>query len=208
MSDDNSKQSRIQSLEEVRGLATEGSYNAALDLIEEFLARNPSDVEGWRLKGNVLELKALDANEYNSKRLTSSPEYMLARECYEKILGIDPRNTIAMIDFGDHYKNLNAFDKAMSYYQQTADVLSKGESRLSWDEEVHDLLDRAVELTRRQGVADKAEALRKACQEMLDRRQQHPDTREKSLPCLASLPGFDAGALRQMTQKVRGRQPR
>jgi len=178
MSDANSKQTRIQSLEEIRGLATEGNYDVALDLIVEFLARNPSDVEGWRLKGNVLELKALDANEYNSKRLTSSHEYMLARECYEKILAVDPRNTIALIDFGDHYKNLNAFDKAMTYYQQAADVLSKGESRLSWDEEVHDLLDRAVELTRRQGVAEKAGWLREACQEMLDRPFPQEETTE------------------------------
>jgi tetratricopeptide (TPR) repeat protein len=178
MSDEDLQQHRIQSLEEMRGLATEGSYNDALELIGAFLSRNPSDLEGWRLKGNVLELKALDANEYNSKRLTSSHEYMLARECYEKILAVDPSNTIALIDLGDHYKNLDAFDKAMTYYQQAADALSKGEHRLSWDEEVHDLLDRTVELTERPGVAEKAGWLREACQKMLDRRQQGegPDT--------------------------------
>src|SRR5690349_946647 len=79
-------------------LGLQGDYDAALKLIDALLAECSSDVVTLRMKGNLLELKALDLTEYSSKKLMSSQDYLAARDCYQRILQFDPQNASALID--------------------------------------------------------------------------------------------------------------
>lgn len=149
-------------------LGLQGDYNAALKLIDDVLAESPSDLVALRMKGNLLELKTLDLMESSGKKLVSSREYLAARDCYEQVLRLDPRNVTALIDLGDHYRNLDAYDKALSYYEHAADVLREDESRSSWNEEVQELLERSTELAKRR-KAPAATKLQAVCRGMLKR---------------------------------------
>lgn len=165
--DSDSREQRLQQLEQARALAMECSYDAALDLVEELLLKYPDDMEGLRLKGNILEQKALDLNEYIKAKLTKSPEYLLARECYEQVLRVDPRNTVALIDLGDHYKNLDAYDKAFAFYEQAVDLLRSGESRLGRADELEEILSTCLDLSRQKQTAERAQRLKLACEKLL-----------------------------------------
>lgn len=163
-----SRERRLQQLENARGLAMELNHDAALAAIESLLREFPDDVEGLRLKGNVLEQKALDDYEYSKEKLTRSSDYLLARNCYERILHLDHRNTLALIDLGDHYKNLEAFDKAFSYYEQAVDLLGTGERRLSRMDEIGELLDTCFDLSQKEQMAERAQRLKLACETLLN----------------------------------------
>ena len=154
---------RLQQLEEARGLAMDASYDAALDVVEKVLAGLPDDLEGLRLKGNVLEQKALDLNEHSAKKLVRSGEYLLARECYERILRSDPDNVFALVDLGDHYKNLEAYDRAFSYYEAAVSSLQSDRSFPHWSDAVADILATCIDLKRRGETVQRAERLERAC---------------------------------------------
>jgi tetratricopeptide (TPR) repeat protein len=164
---DDLREQRLQQLEQARALSIECSYDAALDLIEKLLLKHPDDAEVLRLKGNILEQKALDLNEYKRAKLTKSRDYLLARECYERVLRVDPRNTLALIDLGDHYKNLDAYDKAFSCYEQAIDLLRSGESRIGLRDEVEELLGTCLDLSRQKQTAERAQRLKLACEQLL-----------------------------------------
>lgn len=163
---DGDKHRRVQMLEEARGLSLGGNYDEALKSVDTLLQERGSDVEALRLRGNVLELKALDFNEYSSKKLMTSRDYLDARRCYEQVLAQDPENTIALIDLGDHYKNLDAYDKALDYYAQATGLLEAGVSRLSWQEEIQEILERVAELPKG-GASFRAEDLQVKCRKLL-----------------------------------------
>jgi tetratricopeptide (TPR) repeat protein len=133
---------RMQVLEEARGLSLDGHYEEALLMVDRLLQLAADDVDGLRLKGNILELQALDRHEYSTKKLMSSAEYLEARLCYERILALDPGNSMALMDLGDHYKNLSAFDRALEYYAQVVAALANKHDSESRDQ-AEDLL-RAV----------------------------------------------------------------
>lgn len=133
---------RIQVLEEARSLSLDGRYEEALLMVDRLLRVAADDVDALRLRGNVLELHALDRHERSNKRLMSSDEYVEARRCYERILTLEPHNTMALMDLGDHYKNLSAFDRALEYYAQVATALANKHDSDSQDQ-AEDLL-RAV----------------------------------------------------------------
>lgn len=158
---------RLQLLEGARALAVEGSYDYAIGLVEMLLRAFPGDLDGLRLKGNVLEQKTLDLYEYRQEKLTRSKEYLLARQCYEQILSSDPQNTLALIDLGDHYKNLDAYDKAFSYYEAAVDIFRSEKNRLDRKQEIEELLATCLDLSRRDQTIAKAHLLKSACEELL-----------------------------------------
>ena len=161
------REQRLQQLEQARALSTDCYYDAALDVVEKLLVKYTDDVEVLRLKGNILEQKALDLNEYKRVKLTKSRDYLLARECYERVLLVDPKNTLALIDLGDHYKNLDAYDKAFSCYEQAIDLLRSGESRIGLKDEVEELLGTCLDLSRQEQTAERAQRLKLACEQLL-----------------------------------------
>jgi len=149
-------------------LGLQGEYEAALKLIGALLLEHSSDLVALRMKGNLLELKALDLTEHSSKKLMSSKDYLAARDCYEKILQFDPRNTSALIDLGDHYKNLDAYDKAFSFYEQAVDLLRSGESRIDRKEKLEELLSTCLDLGREKKTAERAGQLKLVCEQLLE----------------------------------------
>lgn len=123
-----------------------GEYSRALEIIDELLHQAPTDIITLRMKGNLLELRALDFAQYQARKLLRSRDYVNARKCYEEILRAEPDNTVALIDLGDHYRNLGASTKALEYYEQAIALLNKG--RFSWSrkEEIEEAFEHAAEL--------------------------------------------------------------
>jgi tetratricopeptide (TPR) repeat protein len=145
-------------------LGLQGRYDAALEIMEGLLSKAPTDIESLRMKGNLLELKAMDLLEHSVKKLTSSSDYLAARQCYESILEIDPRNVTAHIDLGDHYRNLGAKDRALDYYKLAATHLENGDqSRPAWKQAMQELLERVGELGGSHSRAAEADALKTWC---------------------------------------------
>lgn len=167
MTEDSSREARLQQLEQARSLSADLEHDDALRVIEGLFSEHSDDVETLRLKGNVLESRALELNEYRVEKLMKSHDYLLARECYERILRIDPRNTVAFIDLGDHYKNLDAYDKAFSFYEKAIDILRVGESRVGMKEELEELLSTCLDLGRQKTTAERARRLKSECEQLL-----------------------------------------
>jgi tetratricopeptide (TPR) repeat protein len=158
---------RAERLKEVWGLGVQGYYDTALEILEDLLEKAPTDVRSLRLKGNLLELKEMDRLEYSGKKLTTSVDYLAARSCYERILEIDPRNVKAHIDLGDHYRVLEANDKALGYYREAAKVLQKMPTGETWREEIQELLDRVALLKKHDRLAPEAGSIETWCRRAL-----------------------------------------
>jgi tetratricopeptide (TPR) repeat protein len=156
---------RSKRLEEAWGLGIQGYYDAALELLEDLLKENSLDVRALRLKGNVLELKEMDRLEYGGKKLVSSADYLAARECYEKILDLEPGYVKAYIDLGDHYRNLDANDKALEYYREAVRVLEQPPRDETWKEDVEELLQAVALLTKHDRLATGASLLEAWCKQ-------------------------------------------
>lgn len=160
--------SRSERLEEAWGLGIQGHYDPALEILEDLLKENPSDVRALRLKGNLLELKEMDLLEHSGKKLVSSADYLAARECYEQILNIDPQYVKAYIDLGDHYRNLDANDKAVEYYKEAVRVLQQTPKDQDWNEDVEEVLKAVELLTKHDRLAAEASSLAAWCKQSLE----------------------------------------
>ena len=158
---------RTERLKEAWGLGIQGYYAAALEILEDLLKKIPTDVGSLRLKGNLLELKEMDRLEYSGKKLTTSADYLAARSCYERILEIDPGNVKARIDLGDHYRVLEANDKALGYYKEAAKVLQQMPAGETWKGEVQELLDRVALLKKHDRLAPEASSIEAWCRQAL-----------------------------------------
>jgi tetratricopeptide (TPR) repeat protein len=159
--------SRAKRLEEVWGLGIEGYYDAALDILVGLLGENPLDLVALRMKGNLLELKQMDRLEYSNKKLVSSTDYLTARECYKKILEVDPGNVKAYIDLGDHYGNLDANDKALEYYREAVRVLQQAPKYEAWKEDVEELQKAVALLKKYDRLSAEASSLEAWCKQAL-----------------------------------------
>jgi|SRR6185437_14444091 len=148
-------------------LGAQGYYDAAFEILEGLLKEVPADVASLRMKGNLLELKTLEVMEHSRKRLTSSADYLAARDCYKKILDIDPRNVRAHIDLGDHYKNLDANDRALEHYKQAIDLLQNASRHNDWNEDCEELLKAISLLTKHERLAAEAALLEKRCKALI-----------------------------------------
>ena len=162
MADDQTKRRR-----DAWELGLQGQYDAAIDVLGTLLKRHPSDIVSLRMKGNLLELKTMDRLEHSAKKLTSSSDYLEARRCYEKILEIDSQNVPARIDLGDHYRNLEANDKALECYREAMAALQQEPHGFAWKEDVRELLERVVPLTKLKRHAREASLLEAWCRQAL-----------------------------------------
>jgi len=149
-------------------LGIQGDYDAALAVLQELIGENPTDIVSLRMKGNLLELKELERLENSAKKLTSSADYLAARQCYERILEIDPGNVRTRIDLGDHYQNLGAIDRALEYYKDAATCLQDTANRSTFKEDVQELLERASRLSSNTRHESEVKRLVAQCQQMLD----------------------------------------
>jgi len=142
-------------------------YRAALDAIEAILRKHPGDLDALRLKGNILEQKALDEHERSPRSLALSLDYLTAFACYEQVLGVDPRHTVALIDLGDHYRYVDAFDQAFTFYRSAMELLEAGEERIGAASEIRELLSTCDDLLRYPSARERAQQLINRCNQML-----------------------------------------
>ena len=159
--------SRKERLADAQGLCLQGYYDEALGILRDVLGESPADIGALRLRGNVLELKAMDLFEHSGRKLTTSPDFLAARKCYEKILELEPENSKAKIDLGDHYRNLGAIDKALAYYQQAGAVLQAARVDADWKDDIDELLRAVSDLAKKEHVAMKAKELESMCRDLL-----------------------------------------
>jgi tetratricopeptide (TPR) repeat protein len=159
---------RVERLTEAQTLGLQSYYDAAFEILDDLLRKNPSDVASLRLKGNLLELKAMELLEVSRKKFTTSDEYLAARECYEKILVIDPEYVKAYIDLGDHYRNLDANDRALEYYREAVRVLQRKPKDEDWKEDVEEVFKAVALLTKHDRLAAEAGSLEAWCKRSLE----------------------------------------
>jgi len=126
------------------------------------------DVVSLRLKGNLLELREMHRLENSGRSLASSADYLATRACYETILTIDPGNVRAQIDLGDHYRNLDANDKAIEYYREAMRALQRTTKAEGWQEDAEELLQAVELLTKHERLAEQARSIESWCRKVLD----------------------------------------
>lgn len=160
-----------------RGIAWElglrGEYEAALAVLDKLLSEGGPDLVALRMKANLLELKALDQLEYDSAKLTLSDDYLAARDCYLSILESEPQNVTALVDLGDHYKNLGAYGRAFSFYQKAIDAMKQQPDVESCEPVIKELLVTLEELSGSPKASARVADLQSACHEALRRVQSN-----------------------------------
>jgi len=113
---------RLALLNKSKFLAMEEQYLPALRTVEQLLLNTPDDLDGLRLKGNILELYLYAGNLDDSEGIKKR---VIARKCYERVLELSPNNTLALIDLGDYWQNQADFDKSLGYYDNAINLLKE-----------------------------------------------------------------------------------
>jgi hypothetical protein len=109
---------------------------------------------------------ACDELRVQGGALAISEDFVTGVPCYEQVK-TDPRNTVALIDLGDHYKYLEAFDRAFTFYWNAMELLEAGEQRVGAESEIRELLSTCDDLLRYASVRERARQLANRCNEML-----------------------------------------
>jgi tetratricopeptide (TPR) repeat protein len=125
---------RLFLLNESKNLAMEGRYKEALEMVNQLLLTISDDLDGLRLKGNILDLEVSVENiefpEHERKA-----KLAMAQKCYERILELDPNNVLALIDLGDYWQNRTYFKQSLDYYNQALNLLKNNHFYLSLEDE-------------------------------------------------------------------------
>lgn len=141
---------------DAREMFLEGRPADALKALEGMLAADADDLDALRLKGNILEFMALEQANRDQDTPLKHPGMWEARRCYERILELDPDNTLALVDMGDHFKNLYAYEQAEDYYGRAIGLLERGVSRWSLRDEINEAFDSLVDLYEETGRVSQA----------------------------------------------------
>lgn len=94
-------------LDEIAGIYLNGNPDRALQELDGYLDRYPSDDLAWTIKGNILEDKDLDAD---------------AELAYREALSLNPENFQATNALGVIYRKQGNYDTAMEYYQRALEL--------------------------------------------------------------------------------------
>jgi tetratricopeptide (TPR) repeat protein len=151
-------------LERAKFLSLSGAYEEALAIVNDVLLIQPQDIEALRLKGNIIELKVLSREVSSGGLYVQSAEFTIARQCYERILMLEPSNVMALVDLGSHWKNLGEYLKAQEFYDRATNLLKAGYYTLSRKDEMKEVLEGQIEISRHLGYGDKAKALEQELQ--------------------------------------------
>ena len=88
--------------------------------------------------------------------------------CYKKILEVDPGYVKAYIDLGDHYRNLDANDRALQYYQEAVRVLQQVPRDETWKEDAEELGKAVALLKKHDRLVGETSLIEAWCEEALE----------------------------------------
>jgi tetratricopeptide (TPR) repeat protein len=125
---------RLFLLNESKFLAMEGRYKEALEMVNQLILTISDDLDGLRLKGNILELEVYAENSEVSDD-DRKAKLAIVQKCYERILELDSNNILALIDLGDYWQNQSHFDKSLDYYDKAIYLLKEKRFYLSLKDE-------------------------------------------------------------------------
>ena len=146
---------RISLLEDAKFLALfDKKYDEAIFLVDRLLSERDNDIDALRLKGNILDLKALDISLPTDLE-TNKGFFSEAKKCYEKILEIDQNNALAMIDLGDYWAREDNYSVALKWYDNAIHVLENGIYHSSLEEEMEEAVCKRSELIESHKLNDK-----------------------------------------------------
>jgi tetratricopeptide (TPR) repeat protein len=150
---------RVCLLERAKSLSLAGAYEEALAIVNGILRAQPQDIEVLRLKGNIIELKVLNREVSSGVLYVQDTEFAAARHCYERILTLEPFNVMALVDLGSHWKNLGEYLKAQEFYGRATNLLKAGCYTLSWKDEMKEVLEGQIEISKHLGNDDEVKTL-------------------------------------------------
>ena len=148
---------RIKLLEKAKALAVlHRKYNESIEIVDYLLRHRSNDIDALRLKGNILDLQALDLMQDQSVDSTDIQNLDHARTCYEKILTLDPENVVALIDMGDYWKHRENYEVASEYYNRAIELLKRGHFYSSFESECEEAFRSKAELLKYIGKTEEA----------------------------------------------------
>lgn len=112
-------------LEEANGAALEWDTARALEILDQLLALDPTDVEALLLKGHVLEMRG---------------QAKLARPLYEDVLRLDSANALALVDLADCEQDEGRLEPALQLLEKAEAIVQAGIYRSDRDFELEEVL--------------------------------------------------------------------
>ncbi len=98
-------------------------YKKAYQCLDNILEKFPDNINALGVKGSMLEDEGLNSDA-NQDLLFDK-----ARQCYERVLKINPMHLQAIIDLGDYWRRKDANHNALEMYQKAI---------LVWENYKHD----------------------------------------------------------------------
>lgn len=126
---------RLLLLNDAKLLALAEKYEEALKVVNQLLTIRPNDLDGLRLKGNLLELEVY-AERQEFADSEKQAQLTMAQQCYEHILKIDPNQVLALIDLGDYWQNQSFLAESLNHYNQALNLLKQNLFYLSLEDEL------------------------------------------------------------------------
>jgi tetratricopeptide (TPR) repeat protein len=127
---------RIKTLSEAKNMAfLEKDYDSSISILDEWLNSNKDDVDALRLKGNILDLKALDLMQDGIEDISL---FELARNCYEKILIIKPNSPLAYVDLAEYWLRNGCAKEALTLCNKSIELLENGYSSVCMNDEIEE----------------------------------------------------------------------
>jgi len=131
------------------------NYNKAIRELNSIIDLYPSNIDVLRLKGNILDLKASEIS-YASCDDAGDVFYDEALSCYDKILSLEPDNTVARIDRAGYWLRKKKYDLALNDCDSAINVLKKGNYFLSLIDELEEAYSCKIEILEELGKENDA----------------------------------------------------
>lgn len=131
------------------------------------LLREPRDIEALRLKGNLLDLQTAD-QELPQSSENRRLQVERARQCYVRVLEIEPHDGQAMKDLGDSWLEEHP-ETAAEYYARAVAELDTSVASAATRDDLIEAMEGHIDALERLGRTEEGTLARKRLEELHER---------------------------------------
>ena len=146
-------------LNKAKLLALSFHYEEALKNIDRVLLNNPENIDAIRFKGNVIELKnyheSCDEQPVENGFNNNLQE---AKNCYEKVILLQPEHVGALVDLGTLLNNINENKDALENFDKAISIIFKNK-KSCFNDELIEALEGKIEIFEKLGETEKTKPL-------------------------------------------------